>query len=371
MSRSATHILIEGLEEIGKSGREIEVRGSKTKELTNCLLNIYFPRERCFVIPKRNDNIFAKIAETMWVLAGRNDMEFLKHYLPRAPEWSDDGEVWRGGYGPRLRAWEGIADADESYIGMRRDPVKFVDQFEQVVELLNKDPDTRRAVMIIFDPAEDFVDSKDIPCNNWLHFYIRDGKLNLNVAVRSQDVLWGFSGINTYEWSVLLEMMAFWTSTGVGTYTQFTSSMHLYERHYKRAETILEHWPHQTIYELGVPLVDFQTPFDEFDKQLNHWMDLEDDFRTGYFENHFDYRHGGQHYFADPFMEVTLDMIAIYNMYLAGVDVPTIIDEINRLPLCDFKLAAVEYFCRMDAYELADFDIPDKFHRFFRRCFAR
>jgi len=40
---------------------------------------------------------------------------------------------------------------------------------------------------------------------------IRDGKLHMNVIVRDNDAVWGFSEINSFEWSVLQEMMAYWT----------------------------------------------------------------------------------------------------------------------------------------------------------------
>ncbi|PDQ34164.1 MAG: hypothetical protein B5766_13125 [Candidatus Lumbricidophila eiseniae] len=49
-----------------------------------------------------------------------------------------------------------------------------------------------------------------------LHFLVRHGRLSLNVALRSNDVLWGFSGINTFEWSVLQEMMAYWVGVEIG-----------------------------------------------------------------------------------------------------------------------------------------------------------
>jgi len=100
--------------------------------------------------------------------------------------------TWRGAYGPRLRNWFGV------------------DQVAAVFQLLRADHASRRAVINLFDPSRDFAQSKDVPCNNWLHFLIRDGHLVLNVVTRSNDIMWGFSGINTFEWSVLHEMMAFW-----------------------------------------------------------------------------------------------------------------------------------------------------------------
>lgn len=158
----------------------------------------------------------------MWVLSGRNDLEFLSHYLPRAVDFSDDKKTWRAAYGPRLRNWYGS------------------DQFKNVAELLLSDPHSKRAVMSIFDPSKDYVDTLDVPCNNWLHFMKRNGKLNLDVAVRANDAIWGFGGINTFEWSVLLQMMAYWTDSEIGFMSWYTGTIHIYERHYERSKMILK-----------------------------------------------------------------------------------------------------------------------------------
>ena len=206
-ARNVNKALFEGLQALFRRGRDVMVRGQNTIELDDVLFIISNPLERCIFLKGRNDNIFAKVAETLWVLAGRNDIKWLSHYLPRAKDFSDDGMIWRGGYGPRLRGSMGD-----------------VDQVMQCVNILSKDPESRRAVMTIFDPKLDFVDSKDIPCNLAIHWLIRDGFLNMKVFQRSSDIWWGFSGINTFEWSVLHQLMASWLNVHVGTLAYFISS---------------------------------------------------------------------------------------------------------------------------------------------------
>jgi thymidylate synthase len=208
-------------------GACVPSRAGATKELTFQHFTITHPLEREIVIPGRKANIAAQIAETMWVLSGRNDIEWLSAYLPRAAEFSDDGKTWRAGYGPRLRKWSRGMTIGASPM--------FVDQMQEVISLLVEDPSTRRAVMSIFDPAVDYQDSKDIPCNNWLHFLARDGFLDLHVAIRSNDLVWGWSGINQFEWSVLLEVVAAYSNLGVGRIHYAVSSLHIYERHWDRS----------------------------------------------------------------------------------------------------------------------------------------
>lgn len=207
----------------------VQSRAGETREDTMVTICLNQPQHREILSSTRKASVTAQIAETMWVLSGRADVAWLSHYLPRAADFSDDGRVWRAGYGPRLRHWQ----AEQAHDGAG------TDQLAEVVRLLRADPTTRRAVMFIFDPGADYGDSKDIPCNNWLHFLARDGVLDLHVATRSNDLIWGWSGINAFEWSVLLEVVAGLTGLRVGQLYFSISSLHIYARHYKRAAAIV------------------------------------------------------------------------------------------------------------------------------------
>ena len=165
-------------------GRYVPSRNGVTKELAFTGITIVKPQHREILNAARKHNLAAQIAETMWVLAGRNDVEWLGRYLPRAKDFSDNGLTWRAGYGPRLRAFS------------PRRKLEGIDQLEYVVDLLRKDPGTRQAVMSIWNPLVDTEPGKDIACNNWLHFLSREGFLDLHVAVRSNDAMWGWSWVS-------------------------------------------------------------------------------------------------------------------------------------------------------------------------------
>lgn len=228
--RNATLALPDLCHEVLVYGVDVPSRNGVTKELSMLQVELTQPWPLEITSIDRNVSIAAQIAETMWVLGGRNDVEWLSAYLPQAPKFSDDGKTWRGGYGPRLRKWAaGTTETGLPY---------HVDQLRHVVDLLNGDRDTRRAVINIYDPAIDTEPGKDIPCNNWLHFLPRDGKLNLHVAIRSNDLMWGWSGINSFEWSALLVIVAGLTGFELGSVTFSISSLHLYDRHYAKAKRI-------------------------------------------------------------------------------------------------------------------------------------
>jgi thymidylate synthase len=225
-------------------------------------------RQKEITVPGRRVSLPAQIAETMWILAGRNDVGWLSHYLPRAAEFSDDGQTWRGGYGPRLRDWHSKYD-----------------QLDHIVKLLKQDPETRRAVFTIYDPAIDSAPGKDIPCNNWVHFLPRGRTLNAHVAIRSNDLFWGWSGINAFEWTSLLQVVAGLTGMESGSITFSISSLHLYERHWAKAQEIVEGVQLQGIGGAKTlpyaPTFQFKGTLEEFDELVRQWFEIEGQIRKG------------------------------------------------------------------------------------------
>ncbi|APX86880.1 hypothetical protein BV511_20565 [Methylorubrum extorquens] len=258
-SRNVSFATVEGLEALMRIGNPVTVAGKETREILHRVTIVERPLERFVFVPERRNDAFAQMAEALWVMAGRNDVEWLSRYLPRAADFSNDGgSTWRGAYGPRLRRWHGS-----------------VDQFEHVRRLLHEDPSSRRAVMNLFDPAIDLAADDDIPCNNWLSWILRDGHLHLAVAVRSNDAVWGFSGANAFEWSLLHECMAHWLGAKVGRQTWLATSFHVYEQHWPRAERIVRSFQGLSPYDFGLDTPRFTTPWEAFSNVLEEWFEVE------------------------------------------------------------------------------------------------
>ncbi|MBT2483091.1 MULTISPECIES: thymidylate synthase [unclassified Microbacterium] len=322
--RDVQAAFVEELRSIMEFGEHIEVRGQSTRELRARLIEIKDIRARYVVVPHRHNNVFASIAESMWVISGRNDLGYLGAYLKRAHEFSDDGTTWRAGYGPRLRDWNGI------------------DQLAEVVAILRADPSSRRAVVSIFDPDRDFVSSNDIPCNNWLHFLIRDGRLDLHIAARSTDIWWGFSGINAFEWTLLLEMMAHWLDQEPGRLVFFSSSIHLYQRHFEPATQMLQH-----VSDTGeahgqddtAPLT-FSTSWDDFPAELEEWMRVETAVRSG------DSLDALNYVLTDPLLTGYARMIDVFWAFKRGADDTDLERRLCGIGDSRLMIAAAEYLGR-------------------------
>ena len=324
-------------------------RVGKTREMLMATITIRHPEHRCYVLPYRNDNIFAKIAETCWVLAGRNDVAWLSRYLPRATDYSDDGKVWRAGYGARMRHY-GHTD---------------VDQLANIVAMLQRDRYTRRAVMSFWNPVEDYGDSKDYPCNDFIQAIIRKDNhdvdtLYLTVTQRSSDILWGFSASNTFEFTILQTLLAHWLSCAIGTLTYNITSLHVYDRHYSRLDKIIKAYTYSSIYEHNLPIAgcnissepcDSLAKFDTclpifFDREamLPDLPNLDVDLLL-----------------HDNFLLRCLDMLQAYKLWC--VSKPNLsgdlIDCLSAMPDDDWKLAAIEYIARDNKAVLDEVKMSD------------
>lgn len=179
-----------------------------------------FPTERVVFWPERDANPFLHLYESLWMLAGRNDVEPLKRYTQQFDHYSDDGVTLHGAYGHRWRHWQTNIDNDS--LGF--------DQLPLIADALRNNPDDRRCVLTMWDPARDLGKAgKDVPCNDVITFQCGfDGELNMTVFCRSNDIVWGAYGANAVHLSMLQEYMAGWIGCPVGWYEQVSVNWHGY-----------------------------------------------------------------------------------------------------------------------------------------------
>lgn len=207
----------------GEVWRDSAPRGLPTKEWPCPVATVYErPHERVLFNTDRDANPFFHLMESLWILAGRDDVAFLTKYNKHMANFSDDGKKFHAPYGARLRRWR----LEEEHTPLQ---YVYIDQVRQCIEMLRNDHDSRQAVMSIWNPVLDLnVKTKDVPCNDLVMLKIRNGHLNMTVACRSNDVVWGAYGANVVQFSTLLEFMARALSVNVGTYTQVSDSYHYY-----------------------------------------------------------------------------------------------------------------------------------------------
>ncbi len=202
-----------GMELVQRDGELIDTRNGPAYKVPRPVTTAYrCPMERVLFNDKRDANPFFHFFESLWMLAGRNDVAFLTQFVGRMSDFSDDGQTFNAAYGFRWRAhFE-------------------QDQILEAIKLLKKDPGTRRCVIGMWDPSFDLgLNSKDIPCNLAVKLAIIKGKLEIFVFNRSNDIIWGCYGANMVHMSFLQEYVAGHLGVGVGTYYQVSADYHAYQ----------------------------------------------------------------------------------------------------------------------------------------------
>jgi hypothetical protein len=171
------------------------------------------PWERVIFWPQRDANPFFHLFESLWMLAGRRDLAPLVQYAKQMAIYSDNGyEVNGSAYGYRWIFY-------------------FVrDQLSIVADRLRKNPDDRRSVLQMWSALEDLnSNSKDVPCN--LTATVQrdiEGRLELTVFCRSNDIVWGAYGANAVHFSMMQEYLAALIGCPIGTYEQISVNYHIY-----------------------------------------------------------------------------------------------------------------------------------------------
>jgi thymidylate synthase len=226
-----SELYLKALYRLKYEGRELAPRGKRILELRPVIFEFINPLNRTTFIEGRSINPFFQLAESLWILSGRADVEPVSLFNSNIGQFSDDGKYFNAPYGERLRFW-GRSTLREIDRGLT-----IIDQLNDVHKKLSNDQDSRQAVAVIYNP--DFDNSnytskggKDQPCNLVLLFKIRDNKLDMTVLNRSNDIHWGLFGANLCQFSTILEYMACWLGVEAGTYYHITDSLHVYLDNY-------------------------------------------------------------------------------------------------------------------------------------------
>lgn len=270
--------LVKVCQELQKNGVATTRRGFVCKEFPGAvLIEITNPTDRYVRVPQRKWNKTLGWVESLWLARGDNSLEMPASYVKNLVNFSDDGKFMRAGYGPRIRRYGDNFDsmvtlsgqllprqykngkADESGRSRLKAPGMYqnvTDQLRFVIEKFKQDIDTREAVITIHDPISDNFNqneedgdksplllTKDTPCTRSIHFMIVDGKMNCYVDMRSNDVIWGFSAVNVFNFTLMQEYVAAIVGVPVGKYYHKADNLHVYEQFFPLVEDLAKEDP--------------------------------------------------------------------------------------------------------------------------------
>lgn len=170
----------------------------------------------------------AIVHELLWFIRGDTNIRYLHdHGVHIWDPWADEKGDLGPIYGKQWRAWEG--------------PDGPIDQLQQVIEEIRKNPYSRRLVVSAWNPG-DLPKMALPPCHILFQFYVRGGKLSLQLYQRSADVFLGVP-FNIASYSLLLMMVAQVTGLQPGEFIHTLGDAHLYLNHLEVAKIQLQREP--------------------------------------------------------------------------------------------------------------------------------
>ncbi len=169
------------------------------------------------------------VHELLWFLAGDTNVRSLhEHGVTIWDEWADENGELGPIYGRQWRAWQGAEG-------------RVVDQIQQLVEGLVRNPSSRRHLVTAWNPAE--IDRMALPaCHVLFQFYVAGGRLSCQLYQRSADYFLGVP-FNIASYALLTLMVAQVCGYQPGEFVHTFGDVHLYHNHFEQARLQLERDP--------------------------------------------------------------------------------------------------------------------------------
>jgi thymidylate synthase len=172
----------------------------------------------------------AVIYELLWFLRGDTNIGWLhEHGVTIWDEWADERGELGPVYGRQWRAWQ-TADG------------RTIDQISQAVELLRREPHSRRILVSAWNVGE--LEAMALaPCHLLFQLYVAAGRLSLQVYQRSCDMFLGVP-FNLASYALLIHMFAQQCDLEPGELVWTGGDCHLYRNHFEQADLQLSRAPY-------------------------------------------------------------------------------------------------------------------------------
>jgi len=210
----------------------------------------------------------AVVSELLWFLEGSNDERRLAEILydDKRENLEDKKTIWT--QNAEADYWKDkskfIGDVGKIY-GVQWRNFNGVDQIQELIEGLKKNPNSRRHILTAWNPSE--INEMSLPpCHAFSQFFVSNNKLSCQLYQRSCDMFLGVP-FNIASYSLLIHIIAEECKLGVGDFIHSLGDFHIYEEHFDQVKIQLTREPKQ------LPTLKFLT------KKIN-------DYKTKDFELH-------------------------------------------------------------------------------------
>jgi thymidylate synthase len=198
-----------------KHGEPAAPRGLNTLEIEDATIHI---RNAANALPlgvNRGTVSGIGAVEACQLLSGTSFPKLVIDIGPQFANYTEDDGMFHGSYGTRTKG-----------------------QYDVMVDRLKKDPDTRQAVVTIWNPERDMLEKKrDYPCTILHQFRIRRNRLNMSVYMRSNDV-WLGAAYDFFQFTRVQIAIASILGIEPGSYSHHVGSLHIYEENYDAAAAL-------------------------------------------------------------------------------------------------------------------------------------
>ncbi|MBR4735152.1 MAG: thymidylate synthase, partial [Bacteroidales bacterium] len=169
------------------------------------------------------------IHELLWFISGDTNINYLRENgVTIWDEWADEHGNLGPVYGHQWRSWSCPNG-------------RAIDQLSGVINLIQRNPDSRRMLVTAWNPAE--VDQMALPpCHCLFQFYVADGKLSCQLYQRSADVFLGVP-FNIASYALLTMMIAQVCGLEPGEFIHTTGDTHIYRNHFDQVALQLSREP--------------------------------------------------------------------------------------------------------------------------------
>ena len=170
------------------------------------------------------------IHELLWFLKGETNIKYLNdHKVTIWDEWADD----KGDLGPIYgQQWR---DFGGETVG----PGNGVDQISELIARLKKDPNSRRHLVVAWNPlALSKISKSPPPCHALFQFFVANGEISCQLYQRSADLFLGVP-FNIASYAMLLMMVAQVCDLKPKEFVHTLGDTHIYLNHVEQVKTQL------------------------------------------------------------------------------------------------------------------------------------
>ncbi len=208
--------------------RGFEVQNERTGHRLKALPGITFNLDNGFpVLTLRRIPVKLFVAEQIWFMMGQsNPNVFLNRFTKIWDDFTDQNGQVTAAYGYRWRHHFGR------------------DQIIGLIKHLEREPGSRQAVVISWDPADDGLGTfgspkKNVPCPFAFTVNVLGNQLHIHNIIRSNDMILGCPH-DVSGFALLQRFLAARLGLKPGRLTHSISNAHIYDIHYEAAWEMLE-----------------------------------------------------------------------------------------------------------------------------------